>query len=239
MVEKVYWLDAYKKELDSVVTATLSNGIELDKTIFYPTGGGQPCDTGTITVNGSAYNVTDVKKLEDSIVHFLDKQPDFYDGDTVRCKIDWDRRYAHMRYHTATHVVGGLATAKYGAMFTGGQIYTDRSRFDFDLKSLDRKLALEIVEESQQIIDKNLDVVSKILTKEEAVSIPNLARTLPGNELMEKLSSFRVVEIMDFDMQLDGGTHVLNTKEVGTIELSNFENKGSKRKRMEIKIKQL
>jgi misacylated tRNA(Ala) deacylase len=237
MVEKIYWIDSYKKDLDAKVTAVSPNGIELDSTIFYPTGGGQPCDTGKITVGNTDYKVTEVKKIEESIMHFLDPNPNFDKNADAHCKIDWERRYAHMRYHTATHVVGGLAIAKYGAMFTGGQIYADRSRFDFDMQSLDRKLATEIVEESQHIIDKNLDVVSKMLTKEEATAIPNLARTLPGNELMNKLSSFRVVEIVGFDMQLDGGTHVSNTKEIGKLELLNFENKGSKRKRIEIVIK--
>lgn len=237
MVEKIYWSDSYKKDLHAKVTAVTSNSIELDSTIFYPTGGGQPCDTGTITVDTTEYKVTDVKKTDESIMHFLEPDPSFNNDANAHCKIDWDRRYAHMRYHTATHVVGGIATAKYGAMFTGGQIYMDRSRFDFDMQTLDRKLATEIVEESQHVIDKNLDVISKMLTKEEAMTIPNLARTMPGNELMNKLSSFRVVEIVGFDMQLDGGTHVSNTKEIGKLELSNFENKGSKRKRMEIVIK--
>lgn len=237
MVEKEYWLDSYKKELDAKITAVASEGIELDKTIFYPTGGGQPCDLGTLTAVNAEYQVTDVKKSGESILHFLDPKPTFGMGDAVHCKIDWNRRYSLMRYHTATHVVGGIATKKYGAMFTGGQMYTDRSRFDFDMQSLDRKLAAEIVEESQKIIDNNLDVVARMLTREEAESIPNLARTAPGQDLMGKLTSFRVVEIMGFDAQLDGGTHVSNTREIGKLELSNFENKGSRRKRMEIIIK--
>jgi len=237
MAEKLFWTDAYMKELDSKITAKTSNIIELDKTIFYPTSGGQPCDTGVISVDGKSYKVIEVKKSGDSVLHVLDSEPDFEVGASVHSKIDWDKRYAHMRYHTATHVVGGIATTKYGALFTGGQIYGDRSRFDFDLQTLDRALAAKWVEESQNIIDQNLDVVARILTKDEAKAIPDLARTVPGRELMEHLTTFRIVEIVGFDLQLDGGTHVLNTKEIGKLELSNFENKGSKRKRMEITLK--
>lgn len=237
MTEKIYWLDQYKKELIARVSSKNSNILELDRTIFYPTGGGQPCDIGTISSNGKTYNVTDVKKSGNSILHTLDSVPDFDIGTEVECKIDWNSRYALMRYHTATHIVGGLATTKYGAMFTGGQLYPDRARFDFDLQSLDRNLATELVAESQKIIDRNLDVVAKILSKDEAMKIPDLARTEPGRELIKSMETVRVVEIVGFDMQLDGGTHVSNTKEIGKLELSNFENKGSRRKRMEIIIK--
>ena len=237
MTEKIYWEDAYKKELEATVTHQEDNRIELDKTIFYPTGGGQPCDTGTLSANGASYNVTDVKKSGESIIHILDSNPAIQTGERLQCKIDWNRRYAHMRYHTAAHVVGGIATTKFGAMFTGGQIYHDRARFDFDLQSLDRALALKLVEESQGIINKNLEVIAKILSKEEALAIPNLARTEPGRELIKSMETIRVIEIVGFDMQLDGGTHVSNTREIGQIELSNFENKGSRRKRMEIIIK--
>lgn len=235
--EKVYWLDAYKKELQSRVISSNGNAIELDGTIFYPSGGGQPCDTGTITVEGKDYGVIDVKKSADSILHILELEPQFGEGSASYSRINWERRYAHMRYHTATHVVGGIATKKYGAMFTGGQMYSDRSRFDFDMNTLDRNLATEIVEESQRVIDQNLDVISKMVTQEEAASMPKIARTVPGQDLMGKLEALRIVEIVGFDMQLDGGTHVANTREIGKIELSNFENKGSHRKRMEIRIK--
>lgn len=237
MTEKIYWVDAYKKELDSIVTSINSNTVELDKTIFYPSGGGQPSDIGTIAANGKSYNVIEVKKSDNSVLHVLDSTPDFKIGAEVNSKIDWNRRYALMRYHTATHVVGGVATTQYGAMFTGGQLYPDRARFDFDLQSLDRNLALKLIEDSQNIIDKNLDVVAKILSKEEAMSIPNLARTAPGQELLKSMETVRVVDIVGFDLQLDGGTHVSNTEEIGKLELFSYENKGSRRKRMEIIIK--
>ncbi|MGI0100726.1 MAG: alanyl-tRNA editing protein [Candidatus Micrarchaeaceae archaeon] len=237
MTKKIYWTDAYRKELNSIIVSKSQNVIELDETIFYPTGGGQPCDTGTISLDDESHDVVETKKSGETVLHVLEAEPDFKEGDVVHSMIDWEKRYAHMRYHTATHIVGGIATGRYGAMFTGGQIYADRSRFDFDMQKLDRKLAEEMVVESQRVINQNLDVVARVLTREEAMNIPNIARTAPGQELMGRLTSFRVVEITGFDMQLDGGTHVSNTREIGQLELSSFENKGSRRKRMEIRLR--
>jgi misacylated tRNA(Ala) deacylase len=237
ITEKIYLNDAYKKEIEAVVTAVNSKEIELDRTIFYPTGGGVLNDTGTISLNGNGYKVIDVKKTDDKVIHILEAESDLKVGDRVLCRIDWDRRYALMRYHTATHVVGGVIEKKYDAMYTGGQIYTDRARFDFDIPNFSREAALEVLAESQKIIDANREVFAKILPKDKALAIPNLARTEPGRELLKKLDVIRVVEINDFDLQLDGGLHVANTSEIGRVELSNFENKGSKRKRMEIILK--
>lgn len=237
MVEKIYLVDAYKREIDATITAVGPGEIELDRTIFYPTGGGVPFDTGTMIQNGASHNVIDVKKADEAVLHVLDSESSFEFGDRVRCVLNWERRYAHMRYHTAAHVVGGVIEKSYGAMYTGGQIYHDRARFDFDVPNFTRELALKAIEESQQVIDSGCDVIAKVITKEEALAIPNLARTAPGRELLEKLTSVRVVDIVGFDVQLDGGTHVANTKEIGRVELSGFENKGSKRKRMEIILK--
>jgi len=238
-VEKIYLFDAYKRETEAVITAVNSKEIETDKTVFYPTGGGVLNDTGTISLNGNGYSykVIDVKKAEDRVLHILEAEPDLKIGDRVTCRIDWERRYALMRYHTAAHVVGGVIEKRYGAMYTGGQIYTDRARFDFDVPNFTKEAASEALTESQKVIDSNRDVFAKILSKEEALAIPNLARTEPGRELLKKLEIIRVVEIKDFDLQLDGGLHVANTREIGRLELSNFENKGSRRKRMEIILK--
>jgi misacylated tRNA(Ala) deacylase len=237
MVEKVYLQDAYLKELESKVASVNGKEVQLDRTIFYPTGGGVLNDTGTISLNGNSYNVVDVKKAEDSVIHILENDSDLKIGDTVNCKIEWERRYSLMRYHTAAHVVGGVFEHRYGAMYTGGQIYTDRARFDFDVPNMTKELTIQILNESQEVIDSGRDVIAKIISKEEALSIPNLARTEPGRELLKKLEVIRVVEIKDFDTQLDGGLHVRNTKEIGKVELSEFVNKGSKRKRIEIVLK--
>lgn len=242
MTEKIYLTDAYRKELDAHIIASSSNEVELDKTIFYPTGGGQPCDLGTLSINGSHYNVTEVKKDNGKVIHILDRNPYSDIGSPVHQKIDWDRRYAHMRYHTALHVLDGILekhvdgkvfNAAEGAI-TGGQIYHDRARIDFDIPGFGRELARQLIDSAQRFIDEGHSVSARILTREEAEGMPNLARTEPGRELLKKLAEIRVVEISGLDMQLDGGTHVANTKEIGKINLSKYESKGSRRKRVEI-----
>jgi len=224
------------KELDTTVTANNSKELELESTIFYPTGGGEPCDNGTISSNGKNYNVIDVRKEGDRVIHTLDAEPELQIGDQVHCVIDWNRRYTYMRHHTGIHVVAGIMEQKYSAMFTGGQIGLEKSRFDFDMPQLNRELAEQIINESQKIIDKHLNVTAKVISKDEALKIPNLARTEPGRKLLESLSMIRVVDIEGFDVQMDGGTHVKNTSEIGKLLLTNFENKGTHRKRIEIAV---
>ena len=180
VVEKIYLSDSYKKELGATITAISSKKFELDKTIFYPTGGGVPCDTGTVLIEDKCYHVVEVKKSEDNVIHVLGSEAAFQIGDTVKCTLDWERRYAHMRYHTATHVVGGVIEKKFGAMYTGGQIYHDRARFDFDVPNFTKDVALEAVAESQRVINEKRAVLAKIISKEEALRIPNLARTDGG-----------------------------------------------------------
>ena len=205
-------LDAYTKELDTRITAKNSKELELESTIFYPTGGGEPCDNGTISSNGKIYNVIDVKKENDRVIHILDSEPELQIGDQIHCTIDWQRRYTFMRHHTGIHVIGGIMESKYNAMFTGGQIGLEKSRFDFDMPQLNKELAENIVKEAQEIVDKNLNVTARVISREDALKIPNLARTEPGRKLIEALPMVRVVDIEGFDVQMDGGTHVKNTK---------------------------
>ncbi len=244
MTRKIYWEDAYKKELDASVVSVEGQTITFDGTVFYPTGGGQPCDQGSITVSGEKYPVIEAKKDRDDVVHISDRTINARVGDSAHLEIDWRRRYAHMRYHTALHVLDGILeatdagksfNASPGAI-TGGQIYTDRARIDFDLQDFSRGRAQQLVELAQSFINEGHEVIARLLTKEEALSTPNLARTEPGRELLRRLEVIRVIEISGLDMQLDGGTHVSNTKEIGRIALSNFESKGARRKRIEIKL---
>lgn len=237
MVEKLYWTDSYLKETNANITAINGAELELNKTIFCPRGGGQPSDVGKVTIDGQIFNIIEVKKNSDNIIHVLEKAPIARVGDKIECKIDWNKRYASMRYHTAVHVIGGVLENKYGGKFTGGQITFDKAHFDFDLPSLNRELSLKVIEEAQKIIDEGHKVNAKFLSKEEAEKIPNLVRTDPGQELFKNMEIIRVVEIEGVDTQFDGGTHVRNTNEIGRVELSRFENKGTHRKRIEIILK--
>lgn len=238
MTEKLYWIDAYLKEFDAVVTKASGNEIVLDRTAFYPTGGGQPNDTGRIAASGTEYNVTDVKKGENGdIIHVLDANAESLAGKSVHGAIDWQRRYAHMRHHTAVHIVDAVLEKQYSSgKMTGGQIYADRARFDIDMPELDRQKANEIIGKADAVAKEGHDITSRIITREEAMKMPNLIRTEPGSELVSSLEEVRLVEIIGIDVQSDGGTHVRNTGEVGGIVLSKYENKGKHNKRIEITL---
>jgi misacylated tRNA(Ala) deacylase len=144
-----------------------------------------------------------------------------------------------MRHHTALHVIDAVVYHGYKGNITGGQIYTNRARLDFDVPDLNKEKVIEIICRAQVLVDKGLPVSAKMLSQEEALKIPDLARTKPGEELLRSLQTVRVVEISGLDFQMDGGTHVANTKEIGKIELSSYENKGATRKRIEIVLSSL
>ncbi len=236
MTRKLYWEDAYLKEFSAVVKASESNMVIFDQTAFYPTSGGQLNDTGKIISEGKEYCVVDVKEKDGEILHFLDRESELVNGAVVSCSINWERRYALMRYHTALHVLCAVVENNYNGRWKGGMIYTDKAHVDFDLPSLNSELAEKIVEEANRIIKEKHKVSSRFLPKEEAMANPSLAKTEPGRELIKKLDVVRVVEIENFDIQMDGGTHLHNTEEIGMLKLSEFSNKGSNRKRVEISI---
>lgn len=236
MVEKLYWKDAYMKKFDATASKIDGNKITLDRTAFYPTGGGQLNDTGKIIVNGNEYRIIDVKEEQADITHIADATIEAKESDPVKGIIDWDRRYSLMRYHTALHIISAVVEKKYNGKWSGGMIYPDRSHMDYDFPELNRELAMEIIEDSNKIVLAARNVYSKFLTRDQALATPGLAKTKPGEELIRKLDSVRVVEIEGLDIQADGGTHVTNTQEVGKISVSKFENRGAHRKRIEIKL---
>ncbi|MEM0149416.1 MAG: alanyl-tRNA editing protein [Candidatus Micrarchaeaceae archaeon] len=240
MVEKLYLTDSYMKEFRAAIKMIEGNRVYLDKTAFYPTGGGQPSDSGTILDEASSKtaSVISVEKYGEDIVHIIDGEPGFAEGNEVLGKIDWGKRYAHMRYHTALHIIDGVVHKDYNGSITGGQIYDDRARMDFDVPGMDKELMLGILERAQRVVDESHKVSVKFLGKEEALSIKELSRTDPGNALLQKLDTVRVIDIEGFDMQMDGGTHVANTKEVGILSMLDYQNKGSHNKRVSIKLNQ-
>lgn len=237
MTERLYLYDSYLKEIDAKVVSTSGNAIVLDKTIFYPGGGGQPYDTGSIEIMGKRYEIVEMRKNQE-IEHIASEDVQASAGSLAHCSINWQDRLIYMRYHTAIHIIDGVIERKYphGANSTGSQIFKDRARVDFDMPEMNRELAEKILEEANKVVEEGHRVIAKELSKEEALSIENLARTEPGRKLIESLDKIRVIEIEGLDMQMDGGTHVANTKEVGKISLLKFENKGSHNKRIEIKL---
>lgn len=236
MTRKLYWEDAYLKRFDAEVKSIQADKVVLDQTAFYPTSGGQLNDMGNILAEGKEYRVIDVKEENGEVVHVLDRNFESAAGSKVDGSIDWERRHALMRYHTALHVLCAVVEGRHGGSWKGGMIYTDKSHVDFDLPTLNSELAGKIVEEANTVIKEGHRVSSRFISQEEALANPSLAKTEPGKELIRRLGTVRVVEIENFDVQMDGGTHVSNTSEIGTLMLSGFDNKGSHRKRVEIRI---
>ena len=237
MTEKIYLHDAYAKDFEAKVTKVEGASVVLDKTAFYPTGGGQPGDTGFLEINGNRFNVIDVRKAGEEVIHVLDKTQGIEVGAETKGHIDWEKRYAHMRLHTAIHLLDGIIEKYFNAgMLTGGQIYDDRARIDIDMQDLTREKAEEIIKKANEISAEGHEIIVKEISRDEALSIPRLSRTAPGRELISKLDVVRVVEIVGVDEQADGGTHVRNTKEIGRIVLGKYENKGKHNKRVEITL---
>ncbi|PYB69101.1 alanyl-tRNA editing protein [Thermoplasma sp. Kam2015] len=238
MTEKIYYDNMYLKEFDAEIVSVDSNRLILNRTAFYPTGGGQPNDVGVILKGDARYRVIDVQKQGDDVIHILENADGLQPGDSIHGIIDWQRRYAHMRYHTAIHILDGIVSAKHNseALLTGGQIYEDRSRIDMNIENFTKEFVDQIIEEANEFIAEGHRVYAENISREEALKRPNLARTEPGRKLIESLPVVRIIVIEGLDEQSDGGTHVANTKEVGRIILRKIENKGRKNKRIEFEL---
>ena len=234
MTQTLFLEDCYAKECDSTVVAAEGNKVELDKTVFCYEGGGQPSDNGKIIgSNGEEFAVASVKKESGKIVHYLDK-PGLKQGDKVHCTVDWERRHKLMRYHTAAHILSAIVNKKTGALITGNQISIDQARFDFDLENFNRAVIEECVREANEAIKRNMTVKMYFLPREEAMKIPGVVKL--ANALPPQVSQLRIVEIGDVDTQADGGTHVGNTSEIGTIEIVKMDNKGKSNRRIYFRL---
>ncbi|MFX1270004.1 MAG: alanyl-tRNA editing protein [Promethearchaeota archaeon] len=227
--------DSYLKKWDaSVVSVKEGKYIVLDKTAFYPKGGGQPWDEGYIGKNGNMFKVVYVGKFSGQISHEVDK-PGLKEGDQVSCEIDWDRRYTFMRYHTASHLISNILFRRADAKITGNQIELDKTRMDFSMKDYSPEKLKEFVEEANMIVQQNLPITIDYMSREEVMGKPELARLAMG--LPEKLKEYRIVRIGDIDEQVDGGTHIRSLKEIGEIEVTKTVNKGKDNRRIYFIVK--
>jgi misacylated tRNA(Ala) deacylase len=224
--------DAYLQEFDATVVAIdpATNAVALDKTAFYPTGGGQPHDLGWI--NDSP--VTKIQRQGEQIWHWITGDAPVVDT-IVHGKIDWDRRHKLMRTHTAFHILCGVVWRDYSAQVTGGNMDVLQGRMDFEFASLQQELVKEIEEKCNAEILAARNVRVKILPRAEAFQIPDLIRT-KINLLPEGIMEVRIVEIEGLDLQADGGTHVANTREVGKMKIIGYESKGKINKRIRLAI---
>lgn len=238
MTELLYQTDSYLQKFSSSITKINDelNGIILDKTAFYPGGGGQPADSGMILWNNKSIQIIRAKKIGDDIVHlFPPGEPLPHIGDIVTGQIDWNRRYQLMRTHTALHILCGVVFHRYGALVTGGDMDPLKGRMDFEFETMHKELVTEIENAVNEEVQKNHPVNVKILPRQEAFTIPDLIRT-KINLLPEGISMVRVVEIVGLDLQADGGTHVNHTGEVGQIRVVDYKSKGKINKRIYIEL---
>ncbi len=238
MTQLLYQTDAYLQQFQAVVTAVdpAVRSVVLDQSAFYPGGGGQPCDFGTLIANDISYPVTQVKKQGADVFHTLGGDlPLPQVGASITGQIDWDRRYKLMRTHTALHILCGSVFRDYNALVTGGNMDPLEGRMDFEFETLRAELVGEIEKAVNQEIAAARDVRVRILPREEAFQIPDLIRT-KINLLPEGITEVRTVEIVGLDLQADGGTHVRNTSEVGQVKVVDYKSKGAINKRIYIKI---
>jgi misacylated tRNA(Ala) deacylase len=234
MTEQLYHEDSYLREFGAVVEETTDEGVVLDRTAFYPGGGGQPCDLGQLVTTVREWNVVKVQRSGGRIVHALDGEPPPTGSDVIGV-LDWERRYALMRTHTAMHVLCGVIWRDYGASVTGGNMEPLRGRMDFEFEHLTADLVGEIEERINAEVAASRPLVVRVLPREEAFEIPDLIRT-KINLLPPQIKQVRVVEIKGLDLQADGGTHVDNTSEVGPLRIVDYKSKGRINKRLVVEL---
>jgi misacylated tRNA(Ala) deacylase len=234
MTDLLYQTDSYLKEFEATVTGVdvEKHGIYLDRTAFYPGGGGQPNDVGEIEVGGQCFVVP---KVEKGNLHIIGNAALPEVGATVQGVLDWTRRYKLMRTHTAMHILCGVVWRDYGASVTGGNMEPLQGRMDFEFERMQKELVAEIEEKINAEVAAARDIRVRILPRAEAFAIPDLIRT-KINLLPEGIPEVRTVEIVGLDLQADGGTHVANTREVGRLRISDYKSKGGINKRVYLEI---
>jgi len=231
VTEELFREDSYLRDCDATVVAVDDNSLTLDRTVFYPLGGGQPGDTGTLSWDNESAAIVDTRYGEDgSIVHHLEEGvalPNI--GDTVHAELNWDRRYIHMRMHTAMHLLGSVL--QYGV--TGGNISAEKSRLDFDMEDTVDKEAVGTA--LKALVDANHTVSCRWISAEELDAQPELVRTMSVQPPRGK-GSIRLLEIEGVDLQPCGGTHLKSTAEVGAVRIGKVEKKGKRNRRVNIHL---
>ena len=239
MSENICYTDAYAQKTDAVVVEidADANAVLLDRTVFYPGGGGQPADSGLlIGDSGGSWRVIGAKKRGEDIWHTMEAEAELPAVDTqVSAELDWDRRHRLMRTHSALHVLCGVVWRDHGASVTGGNMEPLSGRMDFEFETMSGDLVGEIEKRVNEEVDADREIRVNILPREEALAIPDLIRT-KINLLPEGISEIRTVEIVGLDLQADGGTHVAHTGEIGRVKVVGYQSKGRINKRIRIEV---
>ena len=230
MTLRLYQKDSYQKDCSATVVEVSDQGVVLDQSVFFPAGGGVMGDEGEITgPDGTVYRVIETVDAEGQVLHKVDKEG-LKPGDAVTAVLDWERRYILMRYHTATHVLTGVMFKDYDVRVTGNQLTPEKGRVDFSFEVFDRAVLEEGFAKSNALVDQNLPVEVSFIPASEAENRPELFKLETG--FRHDLTELRLVDIVGFDVQADGGCHVATLKEVGKLSLTKSENKGKSNRRV-------
>ena len=228
MTEEIFREDSYQKSVEATVVAVTDEGVILDRTIFYPTGGGQPGDLGELIHAGGSVQIIDTQKSDGTIVHVLAEgavPPTV--GETVTATLDWDRRHKHMRMHTALHLLCALVDGQ----ITGAQVGEGKSRVDFNIPASPDKVALG--DGLNALISENHSVTHGWITDEDLDAQPDLVRSMSVAP-PQGSGRVRIIDVAGVDLQPCGGTHVAATGEIGRMRIGKIENKGKQNRRINI-----
>jgi len=230
LTKEIFREDSYLKTCSATVTVADGNTVCVDQTIFYPLGGGQPGDTGTMVWDSGTARIVDTRNSPEGIRHILEEGADLpQQGATVELSLDWDRRYAHMRMHTAMHLLGSVL--KYGV--TGGNISVEKSRLDFDMEdTVDKETVAAAL---RDLITANHPVSCRWISEAELDANPQLVRTMSVQPPRGR-GDIRLLDIDGVDLQPCGGTHVASTGEVGAVRIGKVEKKGRRNRRVNIHL---
>jgi misacylated tRNA(Ala) deacylase len=234
MTEKIFYQDSYQKTHSTNVVRVVENGVVLESTIFYPLGGGQPGDTGSLIIGGESYRVTDTRFDADrvDIIHFLDAEDlsHIQPGAKVDMELDWQRRHRLMRMHTSMHLMCNLIPAQ----ATGGSIGEIESRIDFDLQGLEVNKE-DLTHRINELIQQDIPLTIGSITDKELDSNPSLVRTMSVQPPRGQ-GTVRTINIENIDYQPCGGTHVKSTGEIGEVVITRLKNKGKQNKRISLAL---
>jgi misacylated tRNA(Ala) deacylase len=235
--DNLCYRDAYARQADAVVQAVdaETGGVLLDRTVFYPGGGGQPADTGSLRDgSGHSWGVTGARKRDEDIWHAVEGSPPEV-GTHLRVELDWGRRHALMRTHSALHVLCGVVWRDYSASVTGGNMEPLAGRMDFEFETMAGELVAEIERRVNDEIAADREIRVAVLPRDQAFAIPDLIHT-KINLLPPGIREVRTIEIVGLDLQADGGTHVARTSEIGRVRVTGYESKGRINKRIRIEV---
>ena len=237
MSEAAYLDAPYERRFEATVERVLGDRLALSRTLFYPTGGGQPHDTGRLRADGETYHVVDVER-RDRLYHTVepDGKADLpSEGTSVTGELDWDRRYAHMRYHTTQHLLSALLLDEYDAPTVGNQLHADRARIDCAHERFEDADLDAVETRMNDLVESAMTVRTETMSREEAAVELDPERTrldlLPAS-----VTEVRIVTIGNYDRTACAGTHVRNTDEIGTVTVTGRETGGAGRERLRFRL---